>query len=80
MALICVFVASFYLMALGTRGSNFAASDKLGFHGFENMSLLRKPSNPISAVYNSLKINRCFGDFSAEESYRRGLKTYISGE
>ncbi|GAD06364.1 hypothetical protein PORCRE_2097 [Porphyromonas crevioricanis JCM 15906] len=24
-------------MALGTRGSNFAASDKLGFHGFENI-------------------------------------------
>ena len=38
-----------------------------------NMSLLRKPPNPISAVYNSLKINRRFGDFLAEKSYRRGL-------
>ena len=37
------------------------------------MSPLRKPQNPISRFYNSLKINRCFGDFLAEKSFRRGL-------
>ena len=45
---------------------------------FDNMSLLRKPPNPISVVYNSLKINRCFGDFAAEKSYRRGSRNINS--
>ena len=37
------------------------------------MSLLRKSPNPISAVYNSLKIKRYFGIFLAEKTYRKGL-------
>ena len=37
---------------------------------FNCVSLLRKPPNPISAVYNSLKTDSCFGGFLAEKSYR----------
>lgn len=37
MASIWLIVASSLLMALGTRGRNFAASDKPVFHGSENI-------------------------------------------
>ncbi|ERJ86913.1 hypothetical protein HMPREF1990_01993 [Porphyromonas gingivalis W4087] len=40
-------MASSLLMALGTRGRNFAASDKSVFHGFENIPF-EKRKHPLS--------------------------------
>ena len=72
MASIGLFVASSLLMALGTRGRNFAASDKSVFHGFENIhfnyycpvkvflmiKIRLKPSCRISASFVTLLVKK----------------------
>lgn len=45
--------------------------------GFYGESALPLPKKPISAIYNSLKINKRFGNFLAEKSYRKGLNGTI---
>ena len=39
------------------------------------MSLLRKPQNPISQSYNSLKINMSFQENFGKKTFRSGLIT-----
>ena len=58
MASIWLFVASFHLMALGTRGSNFAASDKPVFHGFENIHFENKTPPFEADLFASEQIAR----------------------
>ena len=39
----------------------------------QNLSLLRKPQNPISQSYNSLKINMPFQENFGKKTFRSGL-------
>ncbi len=51
MASIWLVVASSQLMALDTRGINFAASDKSVFHGFENIHFERIKYHSSERIY-----------------------------